>query len=151
MNHTSRGTMLAAALLFSISLAGCGKSGGPPGGNMVVNVVVFQSRVQPVEERISLVGTLQANEAVELKSELDGPMATVHFEEGQRVLANDILMEFDRAKLQAAMAAAVAELQLADTKFQRYQRLVDSGAVSRQEMDEASAIRAVRGAAVASA
>jgi membrane fusion protein (multidrug efflux system) len=131
----------AALGLVAALAAGCGR-GGPGGhGEMVVNVVVFASRQQAVQERVPLVGTLEANEAVALMSELDGTVETVRFEEGQPVAAEDVLLEFDRGKLRASLAAAVAELQAAEARLARYQHLVDSGAVSRQELDDAAAAR----------
>jgi len=147
-------TLVAAALIALAALAGCGKpGGGGPGpggrGDMVVNVVAFASRQQPVEERISLVGSLEAREAVELKSEIDGIVESIHFDEGQPVSQGTIMLEFDRGKLKATLAAAIAELQLAEARLQRYLRLVETGAVSRQEAEEASATYETRAAAVA--
>jgi membrane fusion protein (multidrug efflux system) len=129
--------LLAAALLL---LAGCGKRGpGPagPGGGMAVHVVGFRAVEQPVEERVAVVGTLAANEAVEIKSELDGVIEEVGFEEGAAVDAGRVLFRIDRIKLEASLAEAEANLKLAEVTLGRYAALAESRAVSRQEVDQA--------------
>ena len=60
-----------------IALGGCkkpaspGGKGGSPGG-FAVQAVVIEAKAQPVSESLSLVGTVAANEMVEIKSETDG-------------------------------------------------------------------------------
>lgn len=140
--------LLVAALLL---LAGCGKRGpGPagPGGGMAVHVVGFRAVEQPVEERVALVGTLAANEAVDIKSELDGVIEEVAFEEGASVESGRVLFRIDRAKLEASLSEAEANLKLAEATLGRYTALAESRAVSRQEVDQARTGFEVRLAAV---
>ena len=129
---------LIGALLL---LAGCGQAdgGGQAEKAMVVPVVVYTSQRQPVEEAVSLVGTLEANETVEIKSELDGRITTIAFEEGQPVRAGQLLVQLDTDKLKASLAEAEANRRLADASRQRYEALAGTDAVSRQELDQAVA------------
>ena len=130
------------ALACAVAASGCGKQGGagggPPGG-MAVHVVGFAAKRQPLEESISLVGTVMANEAVELRSELDGTIEEIDFEEGQPVTKDQVLARIDQKKLQASMAEADARLQLAKSTLERYTALAESRAVSQQEVDQAQA------------
>ena len=65
-----------AALLFVP--IGCGKKKGKNmKGGWAVNVVAFKSISQPIEEKISLVGTLAANESVKIQSEIDGVVENI--------------------------------------------------------------------------
>jgi len=129
-----------AALLLAGLAAGCGnKPGGAGPAAMIVQVVGFQSKQQPIQDKISLVGTLQANEAVEIKAEIDGTIDEIGFEEGQRVSKGQMLLRIDRVKLEAMLAEAEANLKLADANRKRYQALSETRAVSQQEVDQAVA------------
>ena len=66
---------------------------------MPTQVVVAEAKQQPVSEIISLVGNLLANESVEIKSEIDGTIAEINFQEGQRVEKGDLLIRLDERKL----------------------------------------------------
>ena len=138
-SHLSRAALVG--LVIPLALAGCGKkgaAGGPPGG-MSVHVVGFKAARQPIEESVSLIGSLQANEAVEIMSELDGTVDEIGFEEGQPVTKGQLLVLIDQEKLRANLAEVEARLQLAESTMQRYTALAESNAVSRQEVEKAKA------------
>src|SRR5258706_7021357 len=83
MKHFDLLALLAAALAGS----GCkkesapGATGRPPGG-FAVQAVVIEARAQAVSESLSLVGTVAANEIVEIKSETDGTVEKILVTEG---------------------------------------------------------------------
>lgn len=124
------------AILFAA--AGCGnqKKAGPPGG-FPVSVVAEAVRQEKIEEKISLVGSLAADEFVEIKNEIGGVIEEIGFEEGQPVKKRQMLFMIDAGKLKASLAQAEANLGLAQTTFDRLSSLIDKGAVSRQEYDQA--------------
>lgn len=131
--------ILAVGLLL---LGGCrpggaeatGRSGPPP-----VPVVAVEARRAPVSERLALVGTLAANEAIEIKSELDGTVLEILFEEGQTVKKGDLLARLDERKLAAAVAEAEASFQLSRSNFERARQLLQDRLISQQEYDQAAA------------
>ena len=146
------GASRALALLVCavVGVSGCGKGaskGGPPGG-MSVNVVAVRAMERPVEDRIAVVGTLSADESVEIKSEVEGAIDTIGFEEGQLVRQGQVLFEIDRAKLKASLAEVDANFKLAEATQGRYAALVQSRAVSQQEADQARLNFEARRAAV---
>jgi membrane fusion protein (multidrug efflux system) len=104
--------------------------------------------VQPIEEAIEAVGTLAANERIEVKSEIDATITAIHFEEGQAVHAGQVLVELDPMKLKAALAEAVANLTMTQASSQRYAALRASGAVAQQEVDQTQAAWAANEALV---
>jgi membrane fusion protein, multidrug efflux system len=114
-----------------------GPAGGP--GAMAVPVVVVEARRQPVSESLTLVGTLAANEAVEIKTETDGIVQDILFEEGQRVTNGQVLLRLDDTKLAATLAEADANLRLSTLTFDRAKQLFEDKLVSKQEYDQASA------------
>ncbi len=93
------------------------------------------------------IGTVQAYNAVTIKSRVDGEIVKVLFTEGQFVKAGDPLIQIDPRPFQAAIEAATAtmkrnEAQLtgASLDLERYGQLINSGYQSRQSFDQQQAI-----------
>jgi membrane fusion protein (multidrug efflux system) len=126
---------LAAALL-----AGCGKkaSGGPPPG-FATQVVAVKALREAITEQLRVVGTVQANETVNLQPEADGRVTAIHFTEGQRVEAGQLLVELDSTEMEARLAEAEASARLAQSKWDRASELLRNRTMSQQEADEARA------------
>ncbi len=141
----SKFLFITAGLIFLLSgqfyLTGCSKKpqgkGGPP--QMTVPVVGSKAKKQSVTDKISLVGTLEANEMVEIKNEVEGTIDQINFEEGQKVKKGDLLFLIDQNKLKASLDQTEANLKLAETTKERYEALTQTGAISRQEYDQAAA------------
>ena len=136
--------ILLSIVCSTLITSGCSKeisAEQPPEEPMqpAVNVVGFMVAVKDISDTIALVGTLEANESVEIKSEINGIMEEINVEEGQRVREGDVLFRIEKRKLQAAYDQAVANLKLAESTAQRYEKLVQSKAVSDQEYDQTRA------------
>jgi membrane fusion protein, multidrug efflux system len=131
----------AVIAIAALSLAGCGdgKKGGHGRGAFPVNVVAVAAKEQPIQEKISLVGTMAANESVEIKSEIDGAVEEINFDEGHRVKKGQLLISVDKSKLEASLAQAEANLKMAETTSKRYETLIETRAVSTQEFDQTQA------------
>lgn len=130
-------TALATAQL----LTGCKKAaGGPAGGGMPpVQVVAIETKAQPVTESLSLVGSIAANEMVELKSETEGIVQEILFEEGKAVAKGQLLIRLDDSKLAASVAEAESNFKLSTANFERAKFLIKDKMISSQEFDQASA------------
>ena len=118
-------------------LAGCGGggSGGPP-PDMPVEVVIEKPAVQPVEEILGAVGTIEANERVEIKPEVAGIIEAIHFTEGQKIAKGDKLFTLESHTEAATLAQAKAEEQLAKANVERAQKLAGTKAISQQDLDQ---------------
>lgn len=131
--------MAAAALLH----AGCDNkpeaAKGPAGGPPPTQVVVATARVQSVAETLSLVGSLAANESVELKAEIDGVIQDIRFKEGERVKKGDLLVVLDESKLAAAVTEGEANFKLSQANFDRAKQLLKDKLISQQEFDQTAA------------
>lgn len=127
---------IGLALMALLLATGCGTRGGPPQGGPVP-VVAVRAAEQPLHDELALVGSLEAFDAVDIKSELDGPVAAIVFTEGQAVEAGAVLVRIDPRKLAAAVAEAEARQQLADATLTRYDALTSSQAIAQQELDQA--------------
>lgn len=128
--------LFGLVLVLGLAGSGCGKKQEAGYGPMVVNVVAYKGKAQAISDKISLVGTLKANEEVEIKSEIDGVVEEINFEEGDRVKKGHVLFKIDEKKLKATLAQAEANLKLAESTSQRYKALIESKAVSQQEYDQ---------------
>lgn len=141
MNQVRLWAVFLLTASFSVSSIGCGKESVAEqgAGMMAVNVVSYVSQKQDISDRISMVGTLNANESVEIKSEMDGVVEEINFKEGESVQKGRVLFKIDEKKLKASLAQSQANLKLAEATTERYKALIESKAVSRQEYDEAIA------------
>lgn len=132
--------------LFAAALAGAGckkqsalgAAGRPPGG-FAVQAVVIEARAQAVSESLSLVGTVAANEMVEIKSETDGTVEKILVTEGQQVNQGDLLVKLDESKFAAAVAEAEANFKLSLANHERSKQLFSDKLISQQEFDQIAA------------
>jgi multidrug efflux system membrane fusion protein len=132
---------IALPLLALLALGGCGKEPAPAAGPPEVGVAkVISKRIQDWDE---FTGRFQAIDTVEVRPRASGYIDQVLFHEGQFVKKDDVLVvidprpyqaDYDRAK--AGLELAKSQQELASLEAARVQKLKDSGAVSREELDE---------------
>jgi membrane fusion protein, multidrug efflux system len=130
-------------LLLALALVGgCKKksAASAPPPVPATQVIAAEAKRQSVAETLAVVGTLAANEFIEVKSETDGTIAEILFDEGQPVKKGDMLIRLDESKLSAALAEAEANLKLAATTFERNKQLYREKLISQQEYDQAAAL-----------
>ena len=112
---------------------------GPGGGPPFIPVNMMQVTASPVSNTVSAVGALIAEDSVVLRPEIDGRIEKLLFAEGQPVKKGATLVVMDAAEQRARVAAAEADLKLAESRYQRSQELVARNFISRQALDEARA------------
>ena len=125
-----------------LAAAGCRKqqdAGAAAPGNFAVQVVAVEAKRQPISESLSLVGSLAANEMIEIKSETDGMVEEINFKEGERVEKGHLLFRLDESKFAASVAEADASFKVAQANFERTRELVKEKLVSPQEFDTIAA------------
>ncbi len=115
------------------------KKDAGPTGPPVVQVVAVEARRQPVAETLSLVGSVAAKEMVDIKSETDGVVQEIRFQEGQRMEKGQLLVQLDESKLAATLAEAEANFKLSRANGERAQQLYKDKLISQQEFDQAAA------------
>jgi membrane fusion protein (multidrug efflux system) len=107
---------------------------------MAMQVVAVEAYQRPVAETLSLVGTLLANESVEIQSETDGVIEEILFQEGQQVEGGALLVRLEERKLAALLAEAEANFQLSQANHDRARQLFQDNLISQQEFDQAAAM-----------
>lgn len=111
--------------------------------NQPVTVAVAAVHRAPWVDTLEAVGSLQAAETVELRSELTARLTHIAFAEGRPVKRGQVLLSFDDATARAQAAQAEAERELAASNLRRNQALVSQGYISARLVDEAKAALAV--------
>ncbi|MDV1072524.1 MdtA/MuxA family multidrug efflux RND transporter periplasmic adaptor subunit [Klebsiella pasteurii] len=133
-----------AASTPSATSAGPGPGGGRPGrfGAALAPVQAATATSEAVPRYLSGLGTVMAANTVTVRSRVDGQLLAIHFTEGQQVKAGDLLAEIDPSQFNVALAQAEGQLAkdratLANARrdLARYQQLVKTNLVSRQELD----------------
>jgi len=99
--------------------------------------------VKPVTEWDTFTGRFEAVEHVELRSRVSGYLLDVHFEDGQFVEEGDLLFTIDPRPFETEVARAHAELtrarvlmDRAEKDLARTEKLVRSGTVSEERLDD---------------
>lgn len=104
-----------------------------------VNVEVVESRRQPWQRLLPAIGTLTASQGIDLSVELAGTVSDVQFRSGEKVSKGQPIVLLDSEIEQASLAAAEADLHLANVEFKRARSLIDTQAISRSEFDRLNA------------
>jgi membrane fusion protein, multidrug efflux system len=108
----------------------------PGGAPTATPVVVAETHVQPLSERVEALGTLQANESVAITSKVTETISVVHFDDGQRVRAGDPLVEMTSAEKQALLEEASVRAREAERQYNRVRSLVAQRSASESLLDE---------------
>ncbi|MDX1952968.1 MAG: efflux RND transporter periplasmic adaptor subunit [Verrucomicrobiota bacterium] len=136
--------ILAGLVLISGVFSGCGKKAGPGAGQAPApQVIAATPKRQTVAETLSLVGTINADEMVELRSETDGIVEEINFKEGQRVEKGNLLVRLDESKFAALVEEGEANFKLSQANYDRAKQLYNDKLISQQEFDQAASVYAV--------
>ncbi|WP_338911341.1 MdtA/MuxA family multidrug efflux RND transporter periplasmic adaptor subunit [Serratia marcescens] len=133
---------------------GAGRAAGGRRGAPMSPVQAATATQQSVPRYLSGLGTATAANTVTVTSRVDGQLMAIHFTEGQQVKAGDLLAEIDPRPFQVQLTQAQGQLAkdqatLANARrdLARYQQLVKTNLVSRQELDtQASLVQQTEGA-----
>jgi membrane fusion protein (multidrug efflux system) len=133
---------LSLALLGLPGCSGAEKAGAAP----QLEVSVVEARQEDVVIFADFVGTIDGIENADIRARVPGYLEAVHFKEGSRVKKDDLLFTIDPVlseaevrKAQGDVATARASAAKSQADVERLTPLVATNAVSRQELDHATA------------
>jgi membrane fusion protein, multidrug efflux system len=111
------------------------KSGGKETKNtpMTVTGIVIESKT--FENNLSVSGSIEPNEQVELHSEASGIVEKIYFQEGSTVTKGQVLFKVNDLELRAQLAQASTKEELAAENQRRAQLLLQKEAISQEEYD----------------
>ncbi len=138
---------LALTPILAVLLAACGQQQGGPGGpgghGGPPPVSVAPATQREVQEFDEFTARLEAPDTVDVRSRVAGTVEAVRFKEGQLVKKGDPLFSIDArgfkaevARVEAQIAAARTQAELARADLARSEKLVSVNAVSQQEIDQ---------------
>lgn len=90
-------------------------------------------------ENLTLSGTLEANEEIELRSEVSGIVESINFKEGTKVSKGQVLFHVNDIELRAQLSQVQTAQQLASENQRRAKLLLDKQAISQEEFEVANA------------
>lgn len=118
-----------SGLLGVLLLAGCSDASEEQDQGQArdrgVIVEIAEARAQDVDLQVRGIGTLRAVEQVTLRPEVAGRVSGLHFVEGGRVDAGQLLVELDSERAEQHLAARQAALQSIDAELQDVRRTLD--------------------------
>jgi RND family efflux transporter MFP subunit len=139
---------VVVAVLVPLALAACGRTqgaGGPAGGKggrPPVRVRVAPVAVQDVVYEVKALGSLEAEELVQVTAEVEGAVSDVGFHEGDAVTSKTVLLRIDperyRLELERAEATlqkAVADQRRAEADLERREQLAREHLVAVEELN----------------
>jgi multidrug efflux system membrane fusion protein len=147
------------SLVLPLALVGCavGEAGTPPPAPPAPEVTTASVVISELNDSADFTGRLEAVESVEIRPRVGGYVESVHFSEGGRVAAGDLLYQIDPRpfkaevdRLEAERARALAQLKLAESYRGRAERLLAQNATSQEEVERNAADATVAAAQVAS-
>lgn len=106
------------------------------GGTSVLPVQGLVARNSVSSNGIQVVGTMLANEEVELVTEIVGKVRRIYFQEGSYVKKGDLLLKVDDADLQAQLDRAEFQRKLLSEKLERQRILLKRESISREAFDQ---------------
>ncbi|WP_168713190.1 efflux RND transporter periplasmic adaptor subunit [Parvibaculum lavamentivorans] len=100
-------------------------------------VEVVEAPQQPVQVKVSALGTLQADQAITIRPEINGIVTSIDFVDGQRMDTGDLVITINDEDLKARLMQAEARLTLTRANYQRAEQLVKQGSGTARARDEA--------------
>ena len=135
--------------VFPVLISACANSsqdasGAKDGRERAVPVTAATVIRKEMPIEIKTFGNVQAKSSVQIKAEVDGALAKVHFRKGQNIRRGDLLFSIDPRSYQAALAQAQANLlrdrallEHALLTAKRARELLQRGYIARSDFDKA--------------
>lgn len=160
----NRNSIVAAALAVVVIGAGAwyffggddsgaskGQDNARVGAARDVPVTTAQPELKDFALEVEALGTVRANESVDITSKVADRVAAIHFDEGKQVRKGEVLVQLDNEEALADLAAAEAAERDSRSQFKRSQELFQTRALSEAQLDQLEATMLANQARVAAA
>lgn len=114
-------------------------SKGKDGKGKVMTVAGMVAKTETFDNNLSLSGSIEANESVEIRSEVSGIVEGIYFQEGTNVSKGQVLFKVNDSELRAQLRQAQTKQGLASENERRAKLLLQKEAISQEEYDISSA------------
>ena len=128
-----------AGCLALVAVA-CRSSETAADANAVVQVKLAVAAVQPFEDKVGSIGTVQVHSGhfASLSAPSPARITTIYVSVGQRVSRGTPLIAFEQTPFIAAAQSAEAALAAAQRAYDRARRLADAGIIPRKDVEQAA-------------
>lgn len=116
-----------------------GDSKDPKGKGKSMNVNGIIVEYQSFDNNLALSGSIEANEQVEIRSEVSGIVEGIYFQEGSNVSKGQVLFKVNDLELRAQLRQMATKEGLASENERRAKLLLQKEAISQEEYDIARA------------
>jgi len=139
---------LTTCIVYIAACSGSGARGNPeqPKPAMMapaVPVMVGKVSQKTIPVEVRVIGNGEAYSTVQVKSQVDGQVERVYFQEGQDVKKGDLLFTIDRRPFEATLQQAQANLakdaaqgKNAEAQAERNEQLFKEGIISKDQYDQ---------------
>lgn len=145
--YISLAVLLGALIIYRLTQnkgekAAGGAGGGAPGKGGAMPPTKVDGIVVKGENfanSLSVSGSIEANEQVQIRSEISGLVTGIYFKEGANVSKGQLLLKINDRELQAQLSQALTKQKLAAETEYRAGILLKKEAISKEEYDVALA------------
>ena len=129
---------VAGCLAFVV--VACRSSETAADANAVVQVKLAVAAVQPFEDKVGSIGTVQVHSGhfASLSAPSPARITTIYVSVGQMVSRGTPLIAFEQTPFIAAAQSAEAALAAAQRAYDRARRLADAGIIPRKDVEQAA-------------
>jgi membrane fusion protein (multidrug efflux system) len=139
--------ILAGAALSAVALASCSPRAGGAGrggfGGFAMPVEVAEVQSDRVRDNFRAVGTIEADEIIQVVSEVNAVVRSLPFSEGGAIRRGQLIAQLDDREIRADAARTTALRTQELSNYERAKKLVETQAISTQELESARADFAV--------
>ncbi len=108
---------------------------GKDGKGKAMDVIGIIAKAETFDNNLSLSGSIEANEQVEIRSEVSGIVESINFKEGSFVSKGQLLFKVNDIELRAQLRQAATKQGLASENERRANLLLQKEAISQEEYD----------------
>lgn len=131
--------LIAAAVILPKLMSGdkkdSGSKSGPDSKNMPIPANGYIVNAEELDNSIKVIGSIVANEEVELRSELSKKVTGIYFKEGSYVSSGKLLFKLDDSDLDAQMNKLEIQNEIVEKNLNRIQQLYDKNLSTSEELD----------------
>jgi membrane fusion protein (multidrug efflux system) len=150
----NRNSIVAALAVVVLGLGACSDPVTPEGKSAAVRevpVITGHPTLKDFALEVEALGTVRANESVDITAKVADRVAAIHFEEGKTVRKGEVLVELDNEEARADLAAAEAAERDSNSQYKRSQELFETRVLSEAQLDQLQAAMLANRARVAAA
>ena len=133
-------SIFSIIFLLSLVSSGCGEQ--TPGGEFSMPpmpVEVAHVKEQNVADQFEAVGTIEANEAITVVSEINATIVSIPFDEGTYIKKGELIAQLDDSQLKGEVQRTEALFNQSQANYNRIKTLVDQKVSTPQSLDNSAA------------